>query len=107
VRGRIAVLAGAAAAAVAVVHKLRGRRAPVAAPPAGEPRPDPRAEELRDKLAASREVADERDADEQHETPVDEAIAAEDVDQRRREIHDRGRAAVADMNTEAAPTTEP
>ena len=98
-RGRIALLAAGAAAAVAVAHKLRRRRpasvpAPVAPP---EPTPDPRAEELREKLAASKEVVDERAADEEHETPVDEAVAAEDVEARRDEIHARGRAAVADM----------
>jgi hypothetical protein len=99
VRGRIALLAAGAAAAVAVAHKLRRRRpASVAAPVARpEPTPDPRAEELREKLAASKEVVDERAADEEHETPVDEAMAAEDVDERRQEIHARGREAVADM----------
>jgi len=97
-RGRIALLAAGAAAAVAVAHKLRRRR-PVPAPPLAppEPAPDPRAEELREKLAASKEVVDERAADEEHETPVDEAMAAEDVDERRQEIHARGREAVADM----------
>ncbi len=80
VQNRAAIIAGGVAAAAAVAYGLLRRRAaaspPVAAPeePAG---PDPRAESLREKLAASRELAAERDAFEEAETPVDEAVAVE------------------------------
>ena len=104
-RGRIALLAAGAAAAVAVAHKLRRRRPvlPQVTVPEPEPGPDPRAEELREKLAASREVVDERDADEERETPVDEAVALDDgdVEARRRELHKRGRATVAEMRSDS------
>ncbi len=112
-RGRIALLAAGAAAAVAVAHKLRRRRAPVATAPVAppEPGPDPRAGELREKLAASREVVDERDAAEENETPVDEAVdVAEgeaEVEARRQEVHAQGRAAVEEMQAEPAPSPEP
>ncbi len=102
-QNRAAIIAGGVAAAAAVAYGLLRRRpgtpAPVAAPeePAG---PDPRAEALRSKLAASRELADEREAFEEAETPVDEAVAAEsdeDVAERRRALHERGRAAADEM----------
>ena len=114
-RGRIALLAAGAAAAVAVVHKLRSRRpAPVpapVAPPEPDPGPDPRAEELREKLAASKEVVDDQVAEEERETPVDEAVGVEageaEVEARREEIHARGKAAVAEMQAEGASAQEP
>ena len=56
--------------------------------------PDPRALELRRKLAESRELVDERAEFEAGETPVDEA---EDVDEKRRRVHERGRAAADEM----------
>jgi hypothetical protein len=97
VTSRIALIAGGAAAAAAVAYGLvRRRPAPVLTEPELEG-PDPRAEELREKLAASRELAAERDEFEAGETPVDAVDAAEDVDARRREVHERGRAAVDEM----------
>src|SRR4051794_6274973 len=103
VRDRALIIAGGAAAAAAVAYGLLRRRpAPAAAPP-GQPEPagpDPRAEALREKLAVSREVVAERDAFEEAETPVDEAIAVEsgeDVEERRRSVHERGRAAAEEM----------
>jgi hypothetical protein len=106
VRGRLALLAAGAAAAVAVTHKLRRRRVRVVPEAPPEPGPDPRADELREKLAASREVVDERDADEERETPVDEAVdvaaGGAEVDARREEIHARGKAAAAEMRSDPA-----
>jgi hypothetical protein len=101
VRNRVAIIAGGAAAAAAVAYGLLRRRPAPARVEHPEPvGPDPRAEALREKLAASRELAGERDAFEEAETPVDEAVApesAEDVEERRRSVHDRGRAAAEEM----------
>lgn len=111
-RGRLALLAAGAAAAVAAAHRLRRRvrPAPVPATPP-EPGPDPRAEQLREKLAASRDVVDERATDEEREVPVDEAVDvaadAAEVDALRDEIHARGKAAVAEMQADSAPDDEP
>jgi hypothetical protein len=86
VRARTAWLGAIGVAGAAVVRALR--RTPVPAPVA-----DPRAEELRRKLEESRAVVDEREEFESAETPVDEA----EVDDRRRAIHERGRAAAEQM----------
>jgi len=103
VQNRAAMIAGGVAAAAAVAYGLLRRKqtetAPVAAPDES-PGPDPRAEALREKLAVSRELAAERDAFEEAETPVDEAVVAEsgeDVEARRRAVHERGRAAAEEM----------
>jgi hypothetical protein len=56
--------------------------------------PDPRAQELRAKLAESRPLVDEREDFEAGETPVDEAP---DPAERRRRIHEQGRSAVDEM----------
>lgn len=58
--------------------------------------PDTRADELRQRIAESRELVDERDDFEQAETPVDQA----DPDARRRAVHERGRAAADRMRGE-------
>ena len=110
-RARVTLLAGGAAVAAAAAYKLLRARVPGAQPPRPEPVEDPRAEELRSKLAASRLVLDERDHAEERETPVDEAVDLPDpvdeaeVEERRRSVHERGRAAVAEMQTE--PTERP
>ena len=66
--------------------------------PAFEPGPDPRAAELRRKLAESRSIVSEREEFEAAETPVDEADAAqEQVEDRRRQVHEEGRAAARRM----------
>jgi hypothetical protein len=62
-----------------------------AVPAAG---PDPRATELRAKLDESRAVVDERETFEAGETPVDQAPDPAD---RRRRVHEQGRAAVDEM----------
>ena len=86
------VLAGAAAAVGAVAARLLGRRRP-----RPDPGPDPRAGELRQRLDESRTVVSEREEFEAAETPVDEVEAVPDVDARRREIHDRAKAASDEM----------
>jgi hypothetical protein len=99
--GRITVLAGAAAAVGAVAARVLRRRRH------GEAGSDPRAGELRERLAESRAVVAEREEFEAAETPVDEVepVATPvdevepiaDVDERRREIHERARQAAEDL----------
>src|SRR4051812_43384349 len=88
-RARIAWLAGAAGAGVAVYRKLRR---------ASGPANDPRADELRRKLDESRTIVDERAEYEAAETPVDEAPEPPaEVEDRRKAVHERGRAAADEM----------
>jgi hypothetical protein len=89
VRSRVTVLAGAAAAVGALAARLlRRRHGDEGADPAGE---------LRQRLDESRAVVAEREEFEAAETPVDEAEPVADVDERRREIHERARTAADDM----------
>ena len=94
-RRLLAWLAGAAAGAAALrVLKARFRE-PAATPSADR---DPRAEELRRKLDESRTLVAERDEFEEGELTVDRAEAsAGDVDERRRRVHEHGRAAAEEM----------
>ena len=57
--------------------------------------PDP-ADELRRKLEESRELAEDQEEFAAGETPVDI-----DADERRREVHERGRAAIDEMRGDA------
>lgn len=84
------VVAGIGVAAAAGARLLR--RPPVRVEPA-EPASDTRADELRQRIAESRDLVDERDRFEEAETPVDEA----DPDARRRAVHERGRDAAERM----------
>jgi hypothetical protein len=60
--------------------------------------PDPRADELRQKLAESRSIVQEREEFEVGETPVDQAEPVPpDPAQRRREVHEEARATVEQM----------
>jgi hypothetical protein len=59
--------------------------------------PDPRADELRRKLAESRAIVEEREEFEAAETTVDQAYAPDDPETRRRAVHDAGRAAAERM----------
>jgi hypothetical protein len=59
--------------------------------------PDP-AEELKAKLAEAREASDDREEFEVGEQPVDQV--PDDVDTRRREVHDRARSAIDDLQSE-------
>jgi hypothetical protein len=88
-RARTAWIGAIGVAAAAAYRSLRRQPAPAE---------DPRAEELRRKLDESRAVVDEREEFESAETPVDEA----EVDDRRRAVHERGRAAAEQMRGDAA-----
>jgi hypothetical protein len=109
VKRKAALLAGALAGAVAAVF-LRGRRPAREASPGGAA--DPRAAELREKLAQAREgAADEDDfeaAGMGAETIVhDEAPEPDpDVDAARRRVHEQGRAAADEMRRSAEPGAE-
>ena len=75
--------------AFALFGFLRRRQQPKA-----EPEVDPRADELRRKLAESRTIVDEREEFEAAETPVDQASEpVGDPEARRRAVHESGRAA--------------
>jgi hypothetical protein len=95
VRGRLVwFLGGLALGGAALGRLLRPRRPPAAV----ESSPDPRAAELRRKLAESRAIVSERDEFESAETPVDEAEpAGAQVEDRRRRVHEEGRAAARRM----------
>ena len=82
-----------AATGVVAAAVLRGRRRR-AAVEQSVPVPDPRAMELRRKLAESRTLVGERDEFEAGETPIDRA---EDVEDKRRVVHEHGRAAADEM----------
>jgi hypothetical protein len=58
---------------------------------------DPRAEELRRKLAESRAMLEEREQFEAAETPVDQAEPLEDPEARRRAVHESARASAERM----------
>ena len=97
-------LAGALAAAGAAVYaalRLR-KRAPRQAE--GELRTDvdPRAEALRRKLDESRTLEAEREEFEAREVPVDAAEPTSGLDERRREVHEAGRAAAEEMRRSTA-----
>ena len=103
-RNRLAWLGGAALGAVALARALTCRPPPSVQAPAPEPEaepsgPDPRAEELRAKLADAKELADEREQFEGAETPVDEAEPVADPEARRRAVHDSGRSAAERMRS--------
>jgi hypothetical protein len=87
---------------IAAALRSRLLRRPAASMPLPEPapEPDPRAGELRQRIAEAREVVDERDTFEEAETRVDEAP---DPESRRRDVHDRGRAALDRMRGESPP----
>ena len=59
---------------------------------------DPAAD-LRAKIAEARDVGDDRDAFEAGEKPVDEVPDVE-VDTRRRDVHDRARAAMDELSSD-------
>ena len=92
-------MAGAGLAGLVAVRSLVKRRRPAPAPAA-----DPRAAELRQKLAEARDIADERDEFEAAETTVDRAEPTADLEARRREVHERGRAAAEEMRGDGDAT---
>ena len=76
---------------------LLRRRKQTGAPPPEDAGLDPRAEELRRKLAESRTIVEERETFEAAETTVDQAHAPQDPETRRRAVHETGRAAAERM----------
>ena len=92
---RIAWLAGSVGVAAVVLYRARSRTRPAFGDGAGD---DPRAEELRRKLAESRGLAEEREQFESAETPVDQAESRDlGLDRRRGEVHEAARAAAEQM----------
>jgi hypothetical protein len=96
VRRPVAAAAAAAALGGVILVRYLVRRRP-AQKPEQLVRPDPRAEELRAKLAEARELAGEREEFEAGETPVDAPEPGEPLEDRRRRVHERGRAAAESM----------
>ena len=90
---RLAWLLGGGLAGLAAARAIVTRRRA----PAPAPERDPRADELRRKLAEARDIADERDEFESAETTVDRAESPGDLAERRRAVHERGRAAAEEM----------
>jgi hypothetical protein len=108
VKARLAWLAGGIGVGVAAAYRaLRPR--PEQLPPPEQDRPDPRADELRRKLAEARAAVDEREEFEAAETPVDEVHEVvpqpeaepepepQDLDERRRRVHERAKASARKM----------
>jgi hypothetical protein len=91
-------------AGLGIAAALRSRllRRPATSSPLSEPapEPDPRADELRQRIAEAKEVVDERATFEEAETTIDDAP---DPASRRRDVHDRGRAALDRMRGESPP----
>jgi hypothetical protein len=105
-RRAVAFLAAGAALGAGLARTLRRR--PVDAPEV-EPGPDPRADELRDKLAETREVVTEREEAEAETgaRSADEAEpAGEDLEERRRKVHAHGHAVAGEMRRRAKKPTE-
>jgi hypothetical protein len=94
-----ALLAGAAAGALAAAAISRRRRAEWPAPAA----PDPRADELRRKLAEARQASAEEDAVEAAERVVettaedDPASPSREFEAMRRRVHEEARASAEEM----------
>jgi hypothetical protein len=83
---RLLALAGGIALVRAWFARRRARSAPAV-------EADPRAEELRRRLDESRAVAGDQEEFASGETPVD----AEGAEERRRDVHERGRSAIDEM----------
>jgi hypothetical protein len=88
-----------AALGVSGAYVVRRLRRPAAEPVGAAA--DPRAEQLRERLAESRSLAGEREEFEAAETTVDRAEAVgESVEERRRRVHEHGREQVEEMRGE-------
>jgi len=90
-RARIAWLAGAVGVAGAVAHRVLRRK------DESSPQEDPRADELRRKLDESRPIVEEREEFESAETPIDDVGEPAEVEDRRKAVHEQGRAAADEM----------
>jgi hypothetical protein len=99
-RSRFAWLLAGFGIAAALRSRLFRRPATSTPLPVPEPEPDPRADELKQRIAEAREVVDERETFEEAEVTIDEAP---DPASRRRDVHDRGRAALDRMRGESRP----
>jgi hypothetical protein len=95
VKRLLAWVAGAAGG-LAAYRSVKGKRRPRSESGAGT---DARAEELKVRLQQAREAADDRDAFESGEVPVDEAEPL-DPQARRDQVHEQGRAALDEMRGE-------
>ena len=88
-----------------MARALRNKAAPA---PELPPAPDPRADELREKLADAREVVAEREEAEAAETPVDEVEApGDDIAERRRKVHAHGHAVAGEMRRRSSKKAKP
>ena len=90
---RLTAWIGGSAAGIAAYRLLRRRSQGAAEPPTGgSTEPDTRAEELREKLAESRtaDPASEPVAEQEPESP----------DERRQRVHEEGRAALDEIQTD-------
>jgi hypothetical protein len=77
---------------------IKRRSTETPAPAVEDESPDPRADDLREKLAESRALVDERDSFEAAEPTVDQTEhAPEDPERRRQEVHDAGRQVAREM----------
>jgi hypothetical protein len=99
-RSRFAWLLAGFGIAAALRSRLFRRPATSTPLPVPAPEPDPRADELKQRIAEAREVVDERETFEEAEVTIDEAP---DPASRRRDVHDRGRAALDRMRGESPP----
>jgi hypothetical protein len=95
----LAWLAGALGLAGLLLFRRRRSAAPPRGAAAPAPDSDPAAE-LRRKLEESRALLEEREEFESAETTVDRALAAGELDERRRRVHAEARAAVDEMRRE-------
>jgi hypothetical protein len=109
VKRSVALLVGAAIGAIgAVIARRRTARAPAAG---SAPAPDPRAEELRRKLAEAREQAADEDEFEAAGMAGEALVEDEprpdpetgDVDEERRRVHEEARAAAEEMRRSGEP----
>jgi len=98
VKRKAALLLGAVAALTAFV--LRRRRLPAQVEQEPEAAPDPRAEELRRRLAEAR-------ASEAAEQPAETEPPADEFEAMRRRVHAEGRAAREAMERSAEDTDQP
>jgi hypothetical protein len=104
---RLTAWIGGAVGGIAAYRLLRRRLQP-APEPSPEPAPadaDARAEELRVKLAETRTaepVVEQAPAEPAAEATVEQPPEPESPDERRRQVHEEGRAAVDEMKSDGA-----